>query len=96
MRTKPKALDVDQRSHLNEQVVQEIRVWMVRRDLNQGSLAERVGENQVWVSRRLGTSRDVMITLAEVERFARALDVSIDQLLSPATRQYADVLDLAA
>lgn len=77
--------DSIERSVLNEQVVEEVRVWMTRRGLNQTRFAKLLGVNQVWVSRRLGLSRDVDLTFAEVERFATALGVDASDLL-PAQR----------
>jgi len=80
---------------LNDRVVEEIRVWMTRRHLNQVTIAGVLDVSQVWVSRRLGATRDVTLSLAEVERFADALDVPVDDLVGTATRQYSDVLAAA-
>jgi transcriptional regulator with XRE-family HTH domain len=66
---------------LNDRVVDEIKVWMVRRHLNQVGIAERIGVNQVWVSRRIGRAHDVLIDMEDLALFAAALDVPPRDLL---------------
>lgn len=62
-------------------VTGEIRAWMGRRSLNQARLAELLGENEIWVSRRLRGK--VSISVDELARFAMALECSIGALLPP-------------
>ena len=71
----------DERPPLNDQAVEEIRVWMVRRRMNQTRMAKRLGVSQVWVSRRIGIRVEVPLTLDELERFADALGVAPVDLL---------------
>jgi transcriptional regulator with XRE-family HTH domain len=67
---------------LSDSVAAEIRAEMGRQQLRNVALAARMGENEVWVSRKVrGLSP---ITLTELERFARALDVPITNLLTVA------------
>jgi transcriptional regulator with XRE-family HTH domain len=60
-------------------VIEEIRVAMVRRKMTQHSLAQRVGEGDPWVHRRL-TGR-AEITLKDLYRIADALGVDVRTLL---------------
>jgi transcriptional regulator with XRE-family HTH domain len=80
MSTKTKHPDDSKVSQLNERVVEEIHVWMARRRINQDQMADALGVSQVWVSRRIGRTRTVILTLDEVERFAAALDVETPRL----------------
>lgn len=38
---------------LNALVAAEIRAWMGRRELNQADVARKLGENEMWVYRRI-------------------------------------------
>lgn len=63
-----------------EQVVAaEIRAQTARLGLNQARLAELMGENEIWVSRRLRGK--VHLTMGDVARFATALRCSIHTLV---------------
>jgi transcriptional regulator with XRE-family HTH domain len=64
---------------LNDAVLEEIRVWMARRRLNQSELAELLGEGQPWVSRRLGGRTP--LTVDDLQRVADALGVDVLALL---------------
>lgn len=48
-------------------------------DLSQADLADRVGEGQPWISRRL--SGTVIVDVVELGRIAAALGVPVAQLL---------------
>lgn len=69
-----------------ETVVGEIRAEMARRRLTQGKMANRLGHNQQWVSRRL--SGEVPMTLQDFLAVCGALDVEPDRILSTVTGQY--------
>lgn len=71
---------------LNSAVVQEIHVALARKDWGQVQLANELGENEAWVSRRLSrrarSSRSGLpLTLADVERIAEALGIDPFDLL---------------
>lgn len=57
-----------------QDVATEIKVWMARRRLTQAELADRVGHDHTWVSKRL--SGKVALTVDDLLVFADALDVS--------------------
>jgi len=65
-------------------VIEEIRVVMVRRKMTQHLLAQKVGEGDPWVHRRL-TGR-AEITVRELYRIAEALGADVRELL-PRTGQ---------
>lgn len=65
-----------------ELVIGEIRAVMGRRRLTQTALAELVGENQAWLSRRL--SGGTPIDLGDLTRIADALGVPISDLIAAA------------
>lgn len=60
-------------------VIEEIRVAMVRRRMTQHALADKVGEGDPWVHRRL-TGR-AEITVRDLYRMAAALGVSPRSLI---------------
>lgn len=60
-------------------VAKELRLYLMRRGMSQQRIADQLGEHQTWVSRRLTGQTE--ITLAELERLAVALDVSVIDLL---------------
>ena len=64
---------------LSEAVAKEIRVLLVRRDMKQTDLADRMGVSEMWVSRRLRGAQP--IDLNDLERFAEALNVEVTELL---------------
>lgn len=64
---------------LSRAVATEIRVLLLRRDMNQAQLAERMGVNEMWVSRRLRGAQP--LDLNDLQRFAEALNVKIVDLL---------------
>lgn len=70
-------------------VAAEVRAWAGRRGLNQARLAELLGENEIWVSRRLRNR--VHITVEDVARFASVLDCSVAALM-PELDVLADAL----
>lgn len=52
---------------------------MGRRELNQADVARRLGENEMWVYRRIRGKQQ--ITLADMHRIAKALDIGVHELL---------------
>jgi len=57
----------------SQHVTTEIKVWMARRRMNQTDVAQKMGHDQTWVSRRLSGKR--AMTVDDLEDFAKALDV---------------------
>ena len=73
-------------SQLSELVASEIRAEMGRRGITQSILAERLGENPAWVSRRITSgTRKLPLDLDELERVADALGLSAPALIERAT-----------
>ena len=70
-------MDIPARSttDLSRAVATEIRVLLLRRNMNQAQLAERMGVNEVWVSRRLRGAQQ--LDLNDLQRIADVLDVAI-------------------
>lgn len=64
---------------LSDAVAKEIRVALIRADLKQSQLAERMGVSEMWVSRRLRGAQP--IDLNDLQRFAEALGVPVTDLL---------------
>jgi transcriptional regulator with XRE-family HTH domain len=64
---------------LSASVGKEIRKLLIDLDLTQADLAARIGENEIWVSRRLRGS--VPIDLNDLARFAAALDKDFLELM---------------
>ncbi len=64
---------------LNAAVAAEVRAIIARRGWRQSTLAERLGENEMWVSRRLRGKQ--AITLGDLERIADALSIKPANLL---------------
>lgn len=61
---------------LNDQVRAEIRAVMARKQISNVELALKVGEDKVWVGRRITQStRVVPLDMVDLERIATALDV---------------------
>lgn len=52
---------------------------MGRRELNQADVARKLGENEMWVYRRIRGKQQ--ITLADMHRIAKALDVGVHDLM---------------
>jgi len=59
-----------------------IRDCLTRSGMRQADLAERIGERQNWVSKRL--TGDVPFRLADLERIAAALGTSVVELQTAA------------
>lgn len=74
-------------SQLSERVASEIRAEMARRGITQSTLADRLGENQAWVSRRIASGLGIKIPLDlnDVERIADVLNLPAGQLVERAT-----------
>lgn len=68
-----------QRTKLSAYVGKEIRKLLIDLDLKQGDLAARIGENEMWVSRRLRGVQE--IGLNDLERIADGLNVEVADLL---------------
>lgn len=56
-----------------EHVLTEIKVWMARRRINQSELADKLGVQQSWVSKRLAGK--VSLTVGDLTAISEALDV---------------------
>lgn len=69
---------------------------MGRRELNQAEVARRLGENEMWVYRRIRGKQ--LITIADLHRIAKALDVGVHDLLPPpdVTAKAADPRTMAS
>ncbi len=63
----------------SEAVAAEVRAWMGRRGVNQRQLAELLGEDTFWVSRRVHAR--ARLTVDDLVRIARVLGCSIHDLL---------------
>ena len=64
---------------LADRIAAEIRAEMARQQIRGVQLAERMGENEAWVSRKIrGLSP---MTVNEVDRFAQALGLTFRQLV---------------
>jgi len=73
------------RAHaLNEAVTGEIRAHLGRRRWKASELARKLGENEMWLSRRLRGSQPM--TLSDIERICAALQVSPADLIASAVR----------
>ena len=59
----------------------EIRVWITRRGLTHSELAARMGHAPSWVSKRLGATPTVELTMSDLFAFAEALDVPASTFL---------------
>ena len=70
-------------SQLTESVSTEIRAELRRQSVSQRELARRVGwaQSQLWKRLR----GQVPYRSDEIERIARALEIPVDQLVSPRT-----------
>lgn len=71
--------NAETRRPLNDAVAEELRAILARRQLRQQKLAEMLGENEMWVSRRARGAQ--MMTLGDVEKIAGALGVTVLDLL---------------
>jgi len=71
-------------SGLNEAVAGEIRAELARRRWSQAELAAKLGEDQMWLSRRLRASKP--LTLTEFDAIAQALEITPAELLGRALR----------
>lgn len=69
---------------LNEAAAAEVRSLLGRRQMRQSVLARRLGETEVWVSRRLRGIQTM--SLSDIERIAQALDLEPVELLASAVR----------
>jgi transcriptional regulator with XRE-family HTH domain len=68
---------------LNNTVAAEIRAEMARRRMTQQRLADLLGEQQWWVSKRL--TRAIPLSIDDLDRIARALDLPPSFFLSAVT-----------
>jgi transcriptional regulator with XRE-family HTH domain len=72
---------VEHENSLNSQVAGEIRAWMGRREMNQADLGRALGENEMWVMRRVRGRQQM--TVADLQRIARVLGVDVLELFPP-------------
>jgi transcriptional regulator with XRE-family HTH domain len=70
-----------ERRSLSASVADEIRANMGRKRVTQRQLAERLGVSHLWISRRIGVSASVDLTLEEIAKMAEALNVSVESLV---------------
>lgn len=75
------------RGYLNEAVAGEIRAELARRQWSQVELASKLGEDQMWLSRRLRATKP--LTLTEFEAIARVLEIAPSELLARAIKAAA-------
>lgn len=68
---------------MTELVAEEIRAWMGRRQMSGARLARTLGVSQMWVSYRLNGRQPIDIN--DLDAIARALDVSVVDLLPAST-----------
>lgn len=61
------------------EVATQIRVELARQNLNQTSLARKLGQRPQWVQRRL--SGETKVTVDDLAAIADALDISVVALL---------------
>lgn len=69
---------------LNASVAAEVRAELARRRWSQADLAQRLGTDQMWLSRRLRGTKPLSLT--EFEAIARALEITPTELLGRAVR----------
>lgn len=71
---------------LPERVAREIRAELARREMTQAMLAAAIGKNEMYVSRRIGISKEgrMPLDMADLELIAGALDVPVTQFLASA------------
>jgi transcriptional regulator with XRE-family HTH domain len=72
---------VEHENSLNSQVAGEIRAWMGRREMNQADLGRALGENEMWVMRRVRGRQQMTVT--DLQRIARVLDITVLELFPP-------------
>jgi len=65
---------------LRDTVATEVRAEMARQRLSQQALAERLGEKQWWVSKRL--TRSIPFTIEDLERIATALEKPVAHFIA--------------
>lgn len=69
----------------SDRVAAQVRAVLGHRNLTKHELALMLGENDVWLGRRIAAGvRRVPLDLNDLERIARALDVEVADLLPPA------------
>jgi transcriptional regulator with XRE-family HTH domain len=66
-------------SPLVQRIAAEIRAELARQGISQEALAQRIGRDQTWVSRR--TTGAIPIDVAELEAIAAVLSVPVHQLI---------------
>lgn len=67
--------------NLSDYITQEIRAEMGRKRVSGAELARQLGVSEAYISRRLaGTQLDI----ADLEKFARVLDVPVSRFFPPA------------
>lgn len=67
---------------LADRVILRLRIEMAKRNLTTTELAARVGVSDMWLSRRLRGKTEIHV--GDLDRLARALGVSVDELLERA------------
>lgn len=78
---------------LEEQVRARVKAWVSSMRVTQGALAERIGRDQVWVSRYLNGKVD-SIDLETLQKIAAAFDHSLHALLeAPADPAEAQLVE---
>jgi transcriptional regulator with XRE-family HTH domain len=64
-----------------EAVAAEVRAHMGRRNLRQVHLAQAIGQNTMWLSRRL--SGEVSFSIEDLERICQILNIDMVALIQP-------------
>ena len=77
-------------SNIRYEVAALVRAEMARQGIRNVALGERIGKNEVWVSRHVRLNPTQDFTLPELETVARALGVPLSTLI-PADDQPAQV-----
>lgn len=67
--------------HPSQLIAAEVRAELGRQQLSQRRFALMLGVSYPWVNRRIGAT-DVEITLEDLERMAKALNVPVQRLMS--------------
>ena len=75
---------------LSAAVAAELRAELGRRFLSHSQLSMRLGRNKFWVSRRIGKSSTVSITVEDLAEIADAIDVKAEVIFGAALRAYGD------
>jgi hypothetical protein len=68
-------------SSIRHEVAALVRAEMARQGIRNAALGERIGKNEVWVSRHVRLNPTQDFTVPELEQVARALGVPLSALI---------------